>query len=881
MDWLRELLRRRRQSRFERDMASEIAFHLEARAKDLVDQGHSPEAARRRATLEFGGIEGYKEDCREARGWTLLADLKTDLLYAFRWMLRSPGFTFAAVLSLALGIGANTLVFSIVSSLVMRPLPVERPAELFFLQSDRGPGHSFPLYRDLRDRTAGLASVSAYRIAPMNLAGTERAERVWGYLATGNYFELLGVKPVLGRLFRPEDDERPGAHPLAVLSYECWRTRFHEDRTIVGRSITLNGSAYAVLGVAPPDFHGTERFYRAEIWVPMMMQAQIEPGNAWLEARNTSNSFVLGRTRDGASFDQVAHAMNAVGADLVRQFPDAKRSLRFRLATPGLVGDTLGAPVRAFTLGVQTLAALVLLVACLNVAGVLLARGADRSRELAIRLSIGAGRSRIVRQLLTESLVLALAGGAAGVVLALAGVQVLSAWRAPVGFPVTLDITLDATVLAFGAAISMAAAVVFGLAPARQAARTDPNAVLKGTPSPSSFHRRRWSFQDLLVGLQVTLCCVLVAACLLSLVGLRRALTLPLGFDPAGVSIAGIDLALSGYDGPRVEAFQRRALEAAQNLPGVESAAFANTIPLNIDQSNSRIWPEALPGGPPPEAVEVSPYQVSPTYFRTMGTRLLAGREFDSRDIAGGSRVAIVNGAFARAILRTTDPVGRRFRHGRDGAAVEVVGLVEDGKYQSLSELPRPAVFWPILQVPNATTMLVVRSALPEQQIVQELQAVVAQIDPELPVHGAGSLTDMLRFVLLPSRAAAIALGVFGFLAMTLAAVGIHGVVAYAVSRRQRELGIRIAIGATRGTVLRLVLGRLAWLIGIGSALGLALVMAGANLLQSIVHQASPRDPQLIGAVVLAIVLLAIAACWSPARRAVKGTGLFSTAFHS
>ena len=871
MRWLREISRWRR-SRFERDMTAELQFHLDERVQALIDQGHSAEAARRRASLEFGGMEGYKERCREAGGWKLFADLRADILYCLRWMKRSPGFTIAAVLSLALGIGANTLVFSVVSSLLMRPLPVERPDELFFLESERGPTHSFPLYRDLRDRAAAVASVGAYRISPMNLAGSERAVRVWGYLATGNYFDLLGVKPLHGRLFGPGDDQMPGAHPVAVLSYDCWRTRFLGDRAIVGRSIMLNGGSFTVLGIAPQDFHGTERFYRAEIWVPMMMQSQIEPGNPWLDSRGTSNAFIVGRTRTGSTFDQIAHVMNAVGADLVRQYPDAARALRFKLTSPGLVGDTLGAPVRAFTFGVQTLAGLVLIVACLNVAGVLLARGADRGRELAIRLSIGAGRSRIIRQLLTESLVLAVAGGVAGVGLAVAGARVISAWRAPVGFPVTLDITLDGAVLGFAAFVSALAAVVFGLAPARQAAKTDPSSVLKGTPSDSAFRRRRWAFQDLLVGVQVTLCCVLVAACLLSLVGLRQALTLPLGFDPRGVSLAGVDLALSGYDEPRAENFQRRAFEAARNLPGVESAAYANTIPLNIDQSSSRIWPDDQPGGAQPEAVEVSPYQVSPFYFDTMGTRLLDGREFDWRDTAASPRVAIVNAVFARAILRTTSPVGRRFRYGRDRTPVEVVGLVEDGKYRSLSESARPALFLSILQYPNATTTLLVRSSLPEDDIVRQLQGVVASIDPALPVHGAGSLTEMMRFVLLPSRAAAIALGVFGALAMTLAAVGLHGVVAHAVSRRQREIGIRIAIGAGPAAVLRLVLGRMGWLIGLGAALGLALVFLGAGFLQAIVLQASPRDPQLIGVVVLSIVLLALGACWSPARRALRST---------
>jgi predicted permease len=852
-------------------MAEELQFHLDERASDLVRQGVDPDAARRRASLEFGGFEGYKEHCRDAWGWRMLADLRADVVYGLRRLRASPGFAAAAIGSLALGIGANTLVFSIVSSFLMRPLPVERPAELFFLQGERRAAHSFPLYRDLRDRSGAIASLAGYRISPMDVSGPERADRVWGYLATGNYFDMLGVTPALGRFFGPNDDRQPGAHPVAVLSYDYWRTRFLGDPGVVGRTITINGRAFTVLGVAPQGFYGTERFYHSEIWVPMMMQTQIEPGNPWLENRNTSNTFVIGRAAPGRTVDQITQALNGAAADLARDFPENYRSLKFRLTSPGFIGDTLGAPVRAFTLGIQTLAGLVLLVACLNVAGVLLARGTDRARELAIRLSIGAGRGRLIRQLLTESLLLAVTGGLAGVAIAIVGARLIRAWRAPVGFPIALDVTLDAGVLAFAAAISTAAAIVFGLAPARQAARTDSNAVLKGTPHAAQFRPRRWAFQDVLVGLQVTICCVLVAACLLSLVGLREALTLPLGFVPRGATMAGFDLALSGYDRARAEDFQKRAVDAVRNLPGVESASYSNSIPLSIDQSVTMIYPDDPSGAAPAQALDVSFYQVAPGFFRTMGTRLLSGREIEWHDTAATPRVAVVNVAFARAILHTTTPVGRRFDY-RRGARVEIVGLVEDGKYRSLSETARPAIFWSILQAPNATTTLIVRSSLPEENVVRQVQSTLAGLDSSVVIYGAGSLTDMLRFVLLPSRAAAIALGVFGLLAMTLAAVGLHGVVAYAVSRRRHELGIRIAIGAGPAAILRLVLGRMGWLIGLGAAAGLALVFAGADLLQAIVLQASPRDPQLVGAVVASIVLLAMAACWSPARRALRST---------
>jgi predicted permease len=873
MAWWNRLIGRWRRSEFEREMADELRFHLDQRAHDLASHGLSPEEARRQASLEFGGFEGYKEKCREAGGWMLLSDLRADMTYGLRRLRRSPGFAVAAILSLALGVGANTLVFSVVNSLLLRPLPVGRPQELFFLEADRRPSHSYPLYKDLRDRAGNVASLAGYRIAPMNVvSGRDQAARVWGYLATGNYFDLLGVKPAYGRFFDPGDDRVPGAHPVAVLSYDCFRTRFFADTSVIGRPITINGHPYTVLGVAPAGFYGTERFYHAEIWVPMMMQADIEPGNPWLEQRGTSNTFIVGRSRPGISFEQVAGAFNIVAADVDRETGHS-RARRFTLTSPGLAGDTLGGPVRAFTFGVQALAGFVLLVACLNLAGVLSSRGADRARELAIRLSIGARRTRIVRQLLTESMLIAAAGGLAGVSLAFAGARLITSWRAPVGFPITLDVSVDLTVLLFAVIVSTIAAVVFGLAPARQAARTDPNTILKGGNfAGPSFRRRRWTFQDFLVGMQIMFCCVLVTACFLSLAGLRRALTMPLGFNPRGVTMAGVDLGLAGYDESRGRDYQRRAIDALRRVSGVESVAYGNSVPLGLDQSTTHVRPDD--GGPDSQAepVEAVYYQVSPAFFSTMGTRLLAGREFDSRDGVDAPRVAIVNVAFARAVMGTGDPVGRRFRYGRH--RVEVIGVVEDGKYQALAEMSRPVVFWPAQQSYNSTTMFLVRSSIAEEQVVREMQMAIGALDPALPLHGTGSLTEMLRFALLPSRAAAIALGVFGALAMTLAAVGLHGVVAYAVSRRQREIGIRIAVGAGPLAILRLVLGRMAWLIGVGAAAGLVLVIAGADLLQSIVLQASPRDPQLIAAVVVSIVLLAIAACWSPARR-VTGRDFF------
>lgn len=798
-----------------------------------------------------------------------LEQIGRDLRYALRSLRRTPGFTATAVLSLALGIGANTLVFSALNALVLRPLPVERPADLFFLESARGPSHSFPLYRDIRDRGGAAAEVAGYRIAPMNLAGGQAVARIWGYLATGNYFDLLGVQPAAGRFFHQDDDRQAGASPYVVLSYDCWQSRFSGDADISGRVVTINGRPYTVLGVAPAGFYGTERFYRPEVWVPMMMQAQIEAGNPWLERRQTGNVWILVRLASGTSAEQAQSRLNLIAADLVREYPDYYRNLRFVLTRPGFIGSMLGAPVRAFAVGVQLLGGLVLLAACLNLAMVLLARGADRQRELAIRLSIGASRARIVRQLLTESLLLSAAGGVAGGVIAVGGAHLASAWRAPVDFPVLLDVRPDWSVLVFAVVVSTLCGVVFGLAPARQAARTDPNVALKGTPPLRIASRRRWAIRDVLVGVQVALCCMLVSACFLGLVGLNRALTMPLGFEPRGVVLAGADLALAGYDQAGGARFQREALDAVRRLPGVQAAAYSNSVPLSIDQSTTTIRPTDQPITPSSETVTAIYYQVSPGFFETLGIRLLAGRDFDWRDGQTAPRVAVVNRAFARAVMQTAEPVGRRFPYGRD-VSVEVIGLVEDGKYQSLAEVSRPAIFWSILQSYNPTTTLTVRSDLPVDGSVRAVRAAVAGLDPTLPLHSVGSLNEMLRFARFPSRAAAAMLGLFGLLAVTLAAIGLHGVVSYAVSRRGREIGIRVAIGARPSAVLRLVVARTAIVLASGAGAGLLLSFLAGDLLAAIVSGASVQEPAVVAAVSGSMIAIGIAACWAPVRRALR-----------
>lgn len=796
-----------------------------------------------------------------------MTTLLQDIRYAMRMLMKAPGFTAVAVLTLALGIGANTAVFSVVNALVLRALPVERPSELVFLENAHyGPSQSFPNYRDLRDRNRAFAGLVGYRIAPMELETSAGAERIWGYLATGNYFDVLGIKPALGHFFNQGDDVHPAASPYAVLSYGAWQARFGGDPAIVGKTVRVNRLPYTVFGVAPPDFHGTELFYWPEVWVPMMMEPRIE-SQSWLDNRSTWNTFVLGRLKPNVTPAQAEANLNSVAAELIRQFPNENDGLHFKLTKPGLIGDLIGGPARAFALGVLALAALVLLAACTNLASMFAARATDRQRELAVRLAIGAGRGRVVRQVLTETLVLSFAGGGAGYLLASFLSAALSHWRAPMDFPLQLNVTVDWRVFLFALAGSMVAAVLFGSAPAWRASRTDPNAVLRGTST--KWGRSRLALRDVLVIIQVALCFVLVSASFLSLRGLQQALRMSLGFEPQHVSTAAFELNLAGYSEERGRAFQRQALEAIQQLPGVQSASYSNSVPLSVDQSHTSVYPADKTELRPSDRIGVVYYQISPGFFGTIGTPLLAGREFTWHDDSTSTGVAIVNLAFAKRVFHNENVVGKIFR-GYGGRPIEVIGIVADGKYESLTESQQPVLFWSILQNYNSTTTLEVKSSLPAAQMVSEIRSTIAKLDPQLPLYGAGGLEQMLGFAFLPTRAAAIALSAFGLLAIMLAATGIHGLVAYAVSKRTHEIGIRMAIGAKPMQILRVILGKTATLLFFGSLAGFAIALAAGQVIASIVYEARPRDPLVMLSVWLAIALVALFASWAPARRATR-----------
>ncbi|HLK66139.1 MAG TPA: ABC transporter permease [Bryobacteraceae bacterium] len=856
------LLRKRRA---EEELARELEIHIEQLEREFVAGGMSASEARLAARKEFGPVEVTTELCRDMRRVNLLEDLFKDLVYTSRVLGRSPAFTLTAVLSLALGIGANTVVFSVLNALVLKPLPIPEPRQLVFVNNSGQPANSFPNYREIRDRNQVFQSLFAYRIEPVSLGDERAAHRVWGYLATGNYFQALGLEPAIGRFYTPAEDTQTDASPYVVLSYSCWQNRFSGDPNIPGKEVRINGRPFTVLGVGPRGFHGTEAFYWSEIWIPMTMQPQIE-GHSWLEAPSTFNSWIAGRLKPGISIEQAQANLKTIAMQLARE-RTVNEGMQLTLSAPGLAGSAGREPTRAFTLGVMLLASLVLFAACANLAALLTARAADRERDLAIRVSIGAARGRIVRQLLTESLTISVTGGAIGCALAVVLCRLLSQWRAPMEFPIQFDVNPDWRVFLFAIVAAIVTGILFGIGPARRAWKADPAMSLKGLSTHVS--ARSWSGRDILLPLQVALCCVLVTASLVAVRGLVRSFRTPLGFQPDGAAVVGYDVGLAGYNPRDGALFEERALRAVSQLPGVESAAYSSTVPLSIDQSTNTVYPENTTDFRPRNAIRTSHFNVSPGYFHTAGTRLLAGREFTPQDDATSPRVAVVNRTFARRVAGTEDAVGRRFRLGPD-TLIQIAGIVEDGKYENLTEYPKAALFLPIQQDYSSTIVLMVRSARAESEMAGEMRQALSRLDPNLAIYGVGALNQMLGLVYLPMHAAVITLGAFGILALMLAITGIYGLAAYAVSRRSREIGIRLAIGARPSQILRSIFGRIGKLVTAGAFAGLGWGLAGAGVMASIVYQASSRDPLVIGASVLAIAAVAIIAAFGPARRAMR-----------
>ena len=793
--------------------------------------------------------------------------LRHNLTLAFRRLRSSPGFTAAAIVTLALGIGANATIFSMVNAVVFRSFGVQNQSQLVFFNhhtaKGEGPMISYPDYKDYRDRNTVLSDLAMFNFEAMNISRSGAQNiRLWGFSVSGNYFDMLGVQPLRGRVLHPSDDVQRGGHPVAVITYACWRARFGGDPNVLGKRVKLNGLDYTIVGVTPPAFAGTEVLFTPEFFIPLAMS-----GN-WLDDRGSLQGFTIGRLKPGITMQGAQAPIDSIARGLAREYPKVDGGVSMVLSPPGMGGTYLRPGILGFSAVGMIVAGLVLLIACVNLAGLLLARGADRRKEVAIRLALGASRGQLTRQLLTESLLLSLAGGAAGLLLAAWLTALVNVWRPPIDTLTIARVEMDTRVFLFSAAVSIASAFVFGFMPALESARVGlAGAIKNDAPAPKL---RRLNARDLLVTIQVALSVVLLIGCILVVRSLQHALSLNLGFQPGHAAVLSLDLAGQGYGEQRSRQFQRRLLDKVRAMPGIEAAAVVSGLPLTATGNLSEvIYLEGRPEPRPGEIPSANLYTITPGYLQAMHTRLIAGRDLDLRDKPDAPLVALVNETFARRLLAGQDPIGKRFRHGSTGKWIQIAGVVEDGKYFSLSEAPNLAIFEPMAQRWSQDQTVIARSPMPEAETVRLMRRAALELDPSLTVFADGSLTSALGLALFPVRMAAVVLGSFGALAMVLAATGVYGIMAYAVSRRTREIGIRMALGAAPMQVARVVLTRTAKLLAVGIAIGFALAFAGGEFFSVILYGISAHDPLTYLCAIALMAAVAFIACWVPARRAI------------
>jgi predicted permease len=867
MNWIPNIFRRGKPYD---DLSEEIRLHIEERAEQLLGEGMSAEEAQRKARVAFGNRTVLEERSREVWQWSTLESIWGDVRFALRQLRKSPGFTITAVLTLTLAIGANAVVFGVLNALILRPLNVPQAESLFVIQhgSDGG-SHSYPDYLDLRQRNRSFDDVAVFAIRQSGLDTGKDPSNVWQYETSGNYFDVLRIQPYIGRFFHTSDEHGPNSAPYIVLSYAYWHSHFQDDRTVVGRVVRLNRHPFTILGVAPPGFQGTLLFFASDIFLPIVNHEQLT-GEKLLNGREIHWMFeMVGHLKPGVTPAQATADLNSVDSYLKKSYPKEEDNASYTLARPGLHGDYLGGATRAFLTGLMLLSGLILLAACANLGSLFAARAADRSREVALRLALGSSRNRILRQLFTESVLLSLAGGVAGLVASILLLRWLSVWRPVPQFPLHVPVSPDANVYLLALVLALVSGVLFGIVPVRQILRANPYEIVKAG-STGAFGRRI-TVRDVLLVVQIAICAVLVTSSMVAVRGLIRSMHSNFGFEPRNAMLVDIDLTAAGYSGERVPAMQRRMIDAIQAIPGVDSVGSVNWPPLELPGGwQGMVYTDTTTDlSPSNAAADPYLYNVTPDYFRASGTSLLAGRAFTWHDDTNAPRVAVVNPEFASKILGSVpDAVGRYFKM-RDGTRVRVVGLVEDGKYKNLTEDQQPAMFFPLLQSPASWTWLVVRSSRDPLQLAAAMRSVLRDIDPAMVLEIRPWSTE-LGGIMFPSRMATVSLGVLGVMGGMLSITGIFGMAAYSVSKRLRELGLRVALGAQRNEVLQAALGRAFKLLAIGSGVGLVLGLLATKVLAFIVYQATPRDPLVLAGVVLAMAALGLLATWIPAQRVLS-----------
>ena len=808
-----------------------------------------------------------------------------DVRFGLRVLWKSKGFTAVAVLTLALGIGVNTAIFSGVSAFVLRPLPgVEEPGGLVSLfeapKDGRGGFNDFSYadYKDYLEQTDVFEGVAAHDLVQAAIGDErERAGVDWGQMVTGNFFDVMRAKMQLGRGFLPEEGATPNTHPVVVLSNDLWRTRFGGDGAIVGKTVQLNGHPFTVVGVANDEFTGAKWAIGMKFWVPLMMKQQVTGGSSeWMTNAQRGNHWLelMGRLKPGVTKEQASAAMTAVADRLEKEYPAARnKSVMVKVVDEreGRWNDLAGV-VRLSSGLALAVVGLVLLVACANVANMMLARSVVRRREIGIRLALGAGRWRIVRQLLTESVILSVMGGALGLLLSFWMTDALTSFFPVIAYQITLDVSPDARALVFTIAISLLTGVIFGLAPAFVARKTDLVPVLKGEATQGG-RARGFSLRNALVVLQVAVSLIVLVCAALFVQSFRNAKNIDPGFATHDAILVSVNPGLFGYEKEQGRDFYRRLLERVNGLPGVESSAYIDRMPLG-DGSNS--WGPiyaAEKGVPPPgEGLDAFAETVSPGYFKTMRLPLVEGRDFDEREREGVTPEAvIINETLARRLWPNESPVGKLMGLGRDlKDAMMVVGVARDSKVRTLGEEPRNLIYVSVDQTYRGGMAMVVRTPGEGSGVIEGIRQAVKEIDPRMPLYKVMTIEQHLTWAFWAQNMAASLATAFGLLALVLAAVGIYGVVSYTVARRTREIGIRVALGAQARDILRIVLsqGMLLTLVGLGAGLVAAFWLA--QRLTSLLYGLNPGNPATYILVALLLACVALLACLVPARRATK-----------
>ncbi|MGD0156045.1 MAG: ABC transporter permease [Terracidiphilus sp.] len=799
----------------------------------------------------------------------------SDLKLAVRQLAKSPGFALTAIVTLALGIGVNAVMFSVLNALLLRPVNVPNAQNFYMVQRFGHPPQAYPDYLDLRDRNRTFESLMAVKvIGDVGVDTGGNPSTAWPYLTSGNYFDALGIRPFLGRFFHASDENGINSAPYVVLSYAYWRSHFDEDRGVVGRTVEINKHLFTIIGVAPAEFRSTDLIFSPAMWIPIAEAPTILGFNS-LPNRGDHNLWVMGRLKPGVTTTEAAADLNTLGSWLARTYPADDEGIKFTLASPGLLGDALEGPARAFMAGLMLLAGLILLAACANLGSLFSARAADRSKEVALRLALGSRRGRILRQLLSEALLVSLAGGAVGLFGGVELLHALSAWNPIPETPINLPVNPDVRTYAVALLLAVASGLLFGIVPLRQVLRADPWQVIRtGTRGTGAL--RRFTLRDLLLVAQIAICAVLVISSLVAVRGLVRSLHGSYGFQPQNAMIVQSNLHMAGYADDRMPQVQRRMLDAVAAIPGVSAVGYADQLPLGLGGSDNYAYSDSTTDfRPTNRAADASNYSISPGYLRAAGTRLLAGRDLTFADDMKAPAVALVNQRFAVKLFGSVDKaVGGHFKLA-GGKRVEVVGVVEDGKYQTLTEDQQPAMFFSFLQNDSSNTWLVVRSKRDPAGMAAALESTLHGIDSSLPLTIKTWTDEMDGGVsLFAARAATVALGVLGLLGAMLAVTGVFGMASYVVSRRLRELGIRVALGAGTRAVLSASVGRAFRLLAFGSAAGLVLGVLATRILSHIVYQATPKDPMVLGGVVAAMLLIGLVASWIPARRALAADPL-------